>query len=139
MKLLLKFIKQIKYIYILEMRSSWVLKSTFFPLLVPAVEFVDKIKDAKAVESEDAVFQCVLSTPLNRITWSREDSSLEHGDKYEITVSEDKLTHTLRVKDCEIADKGAYYAIAGIASSRASLMVEGGTFFFFVLTKYNNK
>uniref|UniRef100_I3KBQ2 Immunoglobulin like and fibronectin type III domain containing 1, tandem duplicate 2 n=1 Tax=Oreochromis niloticus TaxID=8128 RepID=I3KBQ2_ORENI len=101
---------------------------------VPAVEFVDKIKDAKAVESEDAVFQCVLSTPLNRITWSREDSSLEHGDKYEITVSEDKLTHTLRVKDCEIADKGAYYAIAGIASSRASLMVEGGTFFFFVLT-----
>ncbi|XP_035760484.1 immunoglobulin-like and fibronectin type III domain-containing protein 1 [Neolamprologus brichardi] len=91
---------------------------------VPAVEFVDKIKDAKAVESEDAVFQCVLSTPLNRITWSREDSSLEHGDKYEITVSEDKLTHTLRVKDCEIADKGAYYAIAGIASSRASLMVE---------------
>uniref|UniRef100_A0A3P8N6K4 Immunoglobulin like and fibronectin type III domain containing 1, tandem duplicate 2 n=1 Tax=Astatotilapia calliptera TaxID=8154 RepID=A0A3P8N6K4_ASTCA len=88
------------------------------------VEFVDKIKDAKAVESEDAVFQCVLSTPLNRITWSREDSSLEHGDKYEITVSEDKLTHTLRVKDCEIADKGAYYAIAGIASSRASLMVE---------------
>uniref|UniRef100_A0A668T1X9 Uncharacterized protein n=1 Tax=Oreochromis aureus TaxID=47969 RepID=A0A668T1X9_OREAU len=101
---------------------------------VPAVEFVDKIKDAKAVESEDAVFQCVLSTPLNRITWSREDSSLEHGDKYEITISEDKLTHTLRVKDCEIADKGAYYAIAGIASSRASLMVEGGTFFFFVLT-----
>lgn len=121
------------------MRSSWVSKSTFFPLLVSAVEFVDKIKDAKAVESEDAVFQCVLSTPLNRITWSREDSSLEHGDKYEITVSEDKLTHTLRVKDCEIADKGAYYAIAGIASSRASLMVEGGTFFFFVLTKYNNK
>uniref|UniRef100_A0A3Q2VEL1 Immunoglobulin-like and fibronectin type III domain-containing protein 1 n=1 Tax=Haplochromis burtoni TaxID=8153 RepID=A0A3Q2VEL1_HAPBU len=98
------------------------------------VEFVDKIKDAKAVESEDAVFQCVLSTPLNRITWSREDSSLEHGDKYEITVSEDKLTHTLRVKDCEIADKGAYYAIAGIASSRASLMVEGGTFFFFLIT-----
>uniref|UniRef100_A0A3Q0RSJ7 Immunoglobulin like and fibronectin type III domain containing 1, tandem duplicate 2 n=1 Tax=Amphilophus citrinellus TaxID=61819 RepID=A0A3Q0RSJ7_AMPCI len=91
---------------------------------VPAVEFVDKIKDVKAVESEDAVFQCVLSTPLNRITWSREDSSLEHGDKYEITVSEDKLTHTLRVKDCEITDKGAYYAIAGIASSRASLVVE---------------
>uniref|UniRef100_A0A3Q0RMS7 Immunoglobulin like and fibronectin type III domain containing 1, tandem duplicate 2 n=1 Tax=Amphilophus citrinellus TaxID=61819 RepID=A0A3Q0RMS7_AMPCI len=96
---------------------------------VPAVEFVDKIKDVKAVESEDAVFQCVLSTPLNRITWSREDSSLEHGDKYEITVSEDKLTHTLRVKDCEITDKGAYYAIAGIASSRASLVVEGETFF----------
>nr|XP_019952107.1 PREDICTED: immunoglobulin-like and fibronectin type III domain-containing protein 1 [Paralichthys olivaceus] len=91
---------------------------------VPAVNFVAKIKDAKAVESEDAIFQCVLSTPLNRITWSKQDSSLDHGDKYEITVSEDKLTHTLRVRDCKMADNGAYYAIAGITSNSASLTVE---------------
>ncbi len=96
---------------------------------MPAVEFIAKIKDAKAVESEDAVFQCVLSTPLNRITWSKKDSSLEHGDKYEITVSEDKLIHTLRVKGCEKADNGVFYAIAGITSSSASLTVEGGTIF----------
>ncbi|XP_051804665.1 immunoglobulin-like and fibronectin type III domain-containing protein 1 [Acanthochromis polyacanthus] len=91
---------------------------------VPDVEFTTKIKDVKAVESEDAIFECVLSTPLNRITWSKSDSSLEHGHKYEITVSEDKLTHTLRVKDCGIDDTGAYYAIAGIISSSASLTVE---------------
>ncbi|XP_034440429.1 immunoglobulin-like and fibronectin type III domain-containing protein 1 [Hippoglossus hippoglossus] len=91
---------------------------------VPDVKFVAKIKDAKAVESEDAVFQCVLSTPLNRITWSKQDASLEHGDKYEITVSEDKLTHTLRVKDCAMADNGKYYAIVGITSSSAALTVE---------------
>ncbi|XP_031727684.1 immunoglobulin-like and fibronectin type III domain-containing protein 1 [Anarrhichthys ocellatus] len=91
---------------------------------VPAVEFIAKIKDVKALESEDAIFQCVLSTPLNRITWSKQDSSLEHGDKYEITISEDKLIHTLRVKDCKMGDNGAYYAIAGICSSCASLKVE---------------
>ncbi|KAK2861784.1 hypothetical protein Q5P01_001317 [Channa striata] len=92
---------------------------------VPGVEFVAKIKDVKAVESEDAIFQCVLSTPLNRITWSKQDSSLEQNvEKYEITVSEDKLIHTLTVKDCKLADNGAYYAIAGIASSSASLRVE---------------
>nr|XP_046241212.1 immunoglobulin-like and fibronectin type III domain-containing protein 1 [Scatophagus argus] len=91
---------------------------------VPAVDFIAKIKDVKAVESEDAIFQCVLSTPLNRITWAKQDSSLEHGDKYEITVSEDRLIHTLRVKGCEMADNGAYYAIAGITSSRASLTVK---------------
>uniref|UniRef100_A0A3B4YZA3 Immunoglobulin-like and fibronectin type III domain-containing protein 1 n=1 Tax=Stegastes partitus TaxID=144197 RepID=A0A3B4YZA3_9TELE len=102
----------------------------FYQVDVEEANFASKIKDVKAVESEDAVFECVLSTPLNRITWSKEDSSLEHGDKYEITVSEDKLTHTLRVKDCGMADKGAYYAIAGIKSSSASLTVEGGTFFF---------
>uniref|UniRef100_A0A3Q1CXR4 Immunoglobulin like and fibronectin type III domain containing 1, tandem duplicate 2 n=1 Tax=Amphiprion ocellaris TaxID=80972 RepID=A0A3Q1CXR4_AMPOC len=91
---------------------------------VPNVEFTTKIKDVKAVESEDAIFECVLSTPLNRITWSKGNSSLEHGDKYEITVSEDKLTHMLRVKDCGMDDTGAYYAIAGINSSSASLTVE---------------
>lgn len=92
---------------------------------VPAVEFTDKLKDVKAVETEDAVFQCVLSTPLNSVTWSREDLSLENGDKYEISVSEDRLTHTLRVKDCEVADTGRYYAIAGVTSSSASLSVKG--------------
>ena len=109
--------------------------STLTPLLVPPVEFKAKIKDVKAVESDDAIFQCVLSTPLNGITWSREDSSIEHGDKYEITVSDDKLIHTLRVKDCTMADNGAYYAIAGLTSSSASLKVEGGPSFFFPSTE----
>lgn len=103
----------------------------FPPLLVPAVEFIARIKDAKSVEGDNATFQCVLSTPLNRITWSKQDSSLEHGDKYEITVSEDKLIHTLKVKDCKPADNGTYYAIAGITSSNASLTVEGWTYFSF--------
>ncbi|KAK2915362.1 hypothetical protein Q8A73_005956 [Channa argus] len=92
---------------------------------VPAVEFIAKIKDTKVVESEEAIFQCVLSTPLNRITWSNQDSSLEQNvEKYEITVSEDKLIHTLKVKDCKLADNGVYYATAGITSSSASLKVE---------------
>ncbi|XP_029006622.1 immunoglobulin-like and fibronectin type III domain-containing protein 1 [Betta splendens] len=91
---------------------------------VPAVEFTAKIKDAKTAESGDAIFQCVLSAPLNRITWSKQDSSLEHGGKYDITVSEDKLIHTLKVKGCNMADNGAYYAIAGLASSRALLTVD---------------
>ncbi|XP_054906429.1 immunoglobulin-like and fibronectin type III domain-containing protein 1 [Poeciliopsis prolifica] len=91
---------------------------------VPDVDFVAKIKDSKVTENEDAIFQCVLSTPLNKITWSKEDASLEHGGKYEITISEDKLTHTLRIKDCQMADKGTYYAIAGITSSSASLTIQ---------------
>lgn len=77
------------------------------------------------MECEDAVFQCTLSTPLNTMTWSKENVSLECGDKYEITVSEDKRIHTLRVKDCDPADKGKYYAIAGLTSSSASLTVKG--------------
>uniref|UniRef100_A0A8D0AFD5 Immunoglobulin like and fibronectin type III domain containing 1, tandem duplicate 2 n=1 Tax=Sander lucioperca TaxID=283035 RepID=A0A8D0AFD5_SANLU len=106
---------------------------------VLATDFQAKIKDVKAFESEDAIFQCVLSSPLNRITWSKEDSSLEHGDKYEITVSEDKLIHTLRVKDCKMADDGAYYAIAGITTSSASLKVEGRISSLFMYINKNLK
>ncbi|XP_032369255.1 immunoglobulin-like and fibronectin type III domain-containing protein 1 [Etheostoma spectabile] len=107
--------------YQLDVEDANVLATDF---QVPDVGFIAKIKDVKVFESEDAIFQCVLSSPLNRITWSKEDSSLEHGDKYEITVSEDKLIHTLRVKDCKMADDGAYYAIVGITNSNASLKVE---------------
>lgn len=105
--------------------KEWKVSQPLSSLVVPSVEFTTKIKDVKAVESEDAIFQCVLSTPMNRITWAKQDSSLEDGDKYEITVSEDKLTHTLRVKNCGMEDNGAFYAIAGITSSSASLTVEG--------------
>lgn len=94
-------------------------------LSVPFVDINAKIKDAAAVESEDVIFQCTLSTPLNTITWSKENESLDDGDKYEITVSEDKFVHTLRVKDCDPADEGKYYATAGLTSSSASLTVKG--------------
>uniref|UniRef100_A0A3Q2UK54 Immunoglobulin-like and fibronectin type III domain-containing protein 1 n=1 Tax=Fundulus heteroclitus TaxID=8078 RepID=A0A3Q2UK54_FUNHE len=97
----------------------------FSSLLVPDVGFEAKLKNTKVTLNEDAIFQCVLSTPLDKITWSKEDASLESGGKYEITISEDKLTHTLRIKDCQLADKGTYYAIAGITSSSASLAVQG--------------
>uniref|UniRef100_A0A8C6LQS8 Immunoglobulin like and fibronectin type III domain containing 1, tandem duplicate 2 n=1 Tax=Nothobranchius furzeri TaxID=105023 RepID=A0A8C6LQS8_NOTFU len=95
---------------------------------VLTTEFLATIKDVKVTKNRDAIFQCVLSTPLNRITWAKLDSSLDHSEKYEITVSEDKLTHTLRVKDCQITDNGAYYAIAGVTSSSASLSVDAPTF-----------
>nr|XP_061786474.1 immunoglobulin-like and fibronectin type III domain-containing protein 1 [Nerophis lumbriciformis] len=91
---------------------------------VPEVDFVDMIKDAKAVEGKDATFQCVLSAPLNEVTWSTPDSSLEHSDKYEMTVSEDKLVHTLTIKNCDKSDHGQYFAFAGTASSSAMLRVE---------------
>lgn len=98
---------------------------------VPDVEFIASIKSTEVKENEDALFQCVLSAPLNRITWSTDDSSLEDGEKYQITVSEDKLTHTLRVRNCQKADKGTYSAIVGVTKSSAALTVGGGQRFCF--------
>lgn len=56
--------------------------------------------------------------------------ALEDGEKYGITVSEDKLIHKLLIKDCSKSDKGIYSAIAGMTSCSAWLVVEGNMYSF---------
>uniref|UniRef100_A0A665SZR9 Immunoglobulin like and fibronectin type III domain containing 1, tandem duplicate 3 n=1 Tax=Echeneis naucrates TaxID=173247 RepID=A0A665SZR9_ECHNA len=96
--------------------------STDFKL--PPIDFLVKIQDVTAEEREDAVFDCVLSQPLKKITWMGKNITLEQGDKYDILVSEDMLIHTLVVKDCMPLDKGIYAAVAGLKSCSAWLIVE---------------
>ncbi|KAJ3602956.1 hypothetical protein NHX12_030700 [Muraenolepis orangiensis] len=91
---------------------------------VPQVEFAVKIQEVKAVEREDAVFQCVLTAPMTEIKWLGKSAPLCNGEKHEIIVSEDKLIHKLIVKDCMALDGGIYAAVAGIKSCNAWLIVE---------------
>lgn len=92
---------------------------------VPPIDFLVKIQDVKAEEREDAVFECLVSQPLKKIKWMGKNIPLEQGDKYDITVSDDMLIHTLVVKDCLPLDKGIYAAVAGMTSCSAWLIVEG--------------
>ncbi|KAJ8383827.1 hypothetical protein AAFF_G00213970 [Aldrovandia affinis] len=91
---------------------------------IPNIDFIVKIKEVKAKEREDAIFECVLTHPFSRIRWMGKNAPLEDGEKYKITVSEDKLIHKLRVVDCMQLDKGIYTAIAGIKTCSAWLLVE---------------
>ncbi|XP_054473183.1 immunoglobulin-like and fibronectin type III domain-containing protein 1 [Anoplopoma fimbria] len=91
---------------------------------IPMVDFLVKLQEVKATEREDAVFECVLSNPFSKILWFGKNLPLEQSDKYDIQVSEDKLIHSLVVKDCMIVDKGIYSACAGIKSCNAWLVVE---------------
>ncbi|XP_062402366.1 immunoglobulin-like and fibronectin type III domain-containing protein 1 isoform X2 [Sardina pilchardus] len=91
---------------------------------IPMVDFLVKIQEVKAMEREDAVFECVLSNPFSRINWFGKNAALEAGEKFDIEVSEDKLVHRLVVKDCAMVDKGIYAAVAGIKSCNAFLIVE---------------
>lgn len=92
---------------------------------VPNVDFLVKIEDVRAEEREDAVFECLLSQPLKKITWKGKNIPLEQGEKFDILVSDDMLIHTLVVKDCFPLDKGIYAAVAGMASCSAWLVVDG--------------
>lgn len=89
------------------------------------MDFAIKIQEIIAQENDDALFECVLTHPLPQITWMRKGLILEEGEKYNITMSEDKLTHSLLIKDCDKMDKSIYSAVAGITSSSAWLVVEG--------------
>ncbi|KAG5835392.1 hypothetical protein ANANG_G00243440 [Anguilla anguilla] len=91
---------------------------------IPPVEFLAKIQEVKAEEREDAIFQCVLSLPMPNVVWMGKNAPLKAGDKYDITVSEDKLIHKLVVKDCKPLDSGIYAAVAGLKSCNAWLIVE---------------
>ncbi|KAM9813447.1 immunoglobulin-like and fibronectin type III domain-containing protein 1 [Neosynchiropus ocellatus] len=93
-------------------------------LKVSNAEFLYKIQDVTAEEREDAVFECVISTPMSKINWKGKNVLLEQGDKFDILVSEDLLIHTLVIKDCKLLDKGIYAAEAGMASCNAWLVVE---------------
>lgn len=96
-------------------------------LLVSNVDFVIKIQEIKVQEGEDALFECVLTHPLPKMTWMGKGRVLEDGEKYSITVSDHKLIHRLLIKDCKQLDKGIYSAVAGITSCGAWLVVEGNT------------
>ncbi|XP_015228941.1 PREDICTED: immunoglobulin-like and fibronectin type III domain-containing protein 1 isoform X1 [Cyprinodon variegatus] len=88
------------------------------------VDFMIKIQEIKAEENDDALFECVLTHPLPKITWIKKGIVLEDGEKYSITVSDNKLIHRLLIRNCTKLDKGIYSAIAGIISCSAWLVVE---------------
>uniref|UniRef100_A0A8C2KFP2 Immunoglobulin like and fibronectin type III domain containing 1, tandem duplicate 1 n=1 Tax=Cyprinus carpio TaxID=7962 RepID=A0A8C2KFP2_CYPCA len=91
---------------------------------VPPVDFALKIKEVTAQEREDAIFECVLTQPISKMVWTLKNTPLFNNEKYEITCSEDKLIHCLRIIDCMPLDAGIYAAIAGIRSCSAWLIVE---------------
>uniref|UniRef100_A0A3Q3EVE8 Immunoglobulin like and fibronectin type III domain containing 1, tandem duplicate 3 n=1 Tax=Labrus bergylta TaxID=56723 RepID=A0A3Q3EVE8_9LABR len=96
----------------------------FSELKFAKLDFVIKIQEIKAEENDDALFECVLTHPLPKISWMGKGSELEDGEKYSITVSDHQLIHSLLIKDCTLLDKGIYSVVAGNASCSAWLVVE---------------
>ncbi|XP_029689550.1 immunoglobulin-like and fibronectin type III domain-containing protein 1 [Takifugu rubripes] len=88
------------------------------------VEFVVKIEEVKAQESEEALFECVLTHPVSNITWMGNGSVIQDGAKYSVNVSDHQLIHRLMVRDCQQEDRGIYSAVVGKRTCSAWLLVE---------------
>ncbi|KAJ6661000.1 hypothetical protein lerEdw1_016801 [Lerista edwardsae] len=88
------------------------------------VSFRFSLGDVRCHEQGNAVFQCVLFDPCFNAVWLHKDRRLEPNDKYEISVSNDGLTHRLVIKNTQPSDKGTYTIDIGTRSSSAWLEVE---------------
>ncbi|XP_019746199.1 immunoglobulin-like and fibronectin type III domain-containing protein 1 isoform X2 [Hippocampus comes] len=91
---------------------------------LPQLDFAVKLQEAITEEKDTALFECVLTQPLPKITWMSKGTVLEDSEKYQISVSEHQMIHRLLITDCSDQDKGVYSAVAGSASSNAALDVE---------------
>ncbi|KAL1774781.1 immunoglobulin-like and fibronectin type III domain-containing protein 1 [Sigmodon hispidus] len=82
------------------------------------------LAEARCEEQGDAVFECTLSNPCPNATWHFQHRTLRLGDKYEVSVSPDGLTHRLVVRGASSSDMGLYSLNTGLHASSAWLVVE---------------
>ncbi|XP_042320216.1 immunoglobulin-like and fibronectin type III domain-containing protein 1 [Sceloporus undulatus] len=88
------------------------------------VYFRYPLGEARCHEQGNAVFQCTLYEPCHNAVWFHKQNQLKSNDKYEISVSNDGLTHRLVIKNAQPSDKGTYTIDIGRRTSSAWLEVE---------------
>lgn len=98
------------------------------PLLLFAadepVRFLGEMKPMKVTERQTAVFEIRLSKKVPDFVWKFNGKELKRDEKYEITVSEDGLTHTLKIKDARLSDSGEFSAEVGDLVQKAQLTID---------------
>ncbi|XP_069753359.1 immunoglobulin superfamily member 22-like [Narcine bancroftii] len=88
------------------------------------LRFGVKLKPIKVVERQTGTFECRLSKKVPNVCWKFRGIELKRDDKHDIIVSEDGLTHTLKIKDVRPCDIGEYSFSAGDQISSSELMID---------------
>uniref|UniRef100_A0A2K6FXV0 Immunoglobulin superfamily member 22 n=1 Tax=Propithecus coquereli TaxID=379532 RepID=A0A2K6FXV0_PROCO len=91
------------------------------------LKFLGDLKPQKVTERQTAVFEIRLSKKDPNFVWKFNGKELKRDDKYEITVSEDGLTHTLKIKDARLSDSGEFSAQVGNLEQKAQLTIDHDT------------
>uniref|UniRef100_A0A4X2LV19 Immunoglobulin superfamily member 22 n=2 Tax=Vombatus ursinus TaxID=29139 RepID=A0A4X2LV19_VOMUR len=88
------------------------------------LKFTGEMKPVKVTERQTAVFEIRLSKKVPDCVWKFNGKELKRDDKYEISVSEDGLTHTLKIKDARLSDTGEFSVEAGGLVQKALLTID---------------
>ncbi|XP_061772633.1 immunoglobulin superfamily member 22-like [Nerophis ophidion] len=103
-----------------ERRQSAKLKVIDEPL-----KFLSEFKPKKVRERQTAVFEVRLSKKTNApLIWKAKGKEVKRDEKFDVSLSEDGLTCTLKMKDVKVSDSGDYTISIGDISATVPLFIE---------------
>uniref|UniRef100_A0A4W3GQM3 Immunoglobulin superfamily member 22 n=1 Tax=Callorhinchus milii TaxID=7868 RepID=A0A4W3GQM3_CALMI len=88
------------------------------------LKFVSELKPVTVTERQTGVFECKLTKRVDGVLWRWNGAELKRDEKHDITVSEDGLTHTLKVKDVRPSDLGLYSVCVGDKTSSGQMLID---------------
>ncbi|XP_005990539.1 immunoglobulin superfamily member 22 [Latimeria chalumnae] len=88
------------------------------------LKFLTELKPIRVPERQTAVFELRLSKKVPGVVWKYKGINLRRDEKLDVSVSEDGLTHTLKVKDIRPSDTGEYSIHIGDMVSTAELFID---------------
>nr|XP_046251316.1 immunoglobulin superfamily member 22-like [Scatophagus argus] len=89
------------------------------------LKFLSDFKPTKVTERQTAVFEVRLSKKTDApLTWKVRGKEVKRDEKFDVSLSEDGLTYTLKIKDVKVSDTGDYTINIGDLSATVPLFIE---------------
>lgn len=94
-------------------------------MLDEPLKFITDLKPLRVMERQTAVIELRLSKKTDSpLIWKFKDKELKRDEKFDVCVSDDGLTYTLKIKDVRTSDTGDYTISIGDLTTAASLFIE---------------
>lgn len=99
--------------------------SHYPPMVDEPLKFLTDLQPLRVMERQAAVFELRLSKKTDSpLVWQYKGKELKRDEKFDVRVSDDGLTYTLKIKDVRPSDTGDYTISIGDLKTIASLFIE---------------
>ncbi|XP_048829497.1 immunoglobulin superfamily member 22-like [Brienomyrus brachyistius] len=89
------------------------------------LKFTSDLKPVRVTERQTAIFEVRLSKKTDKPpVWKFGGKELKRDEKFDVVVSEDGLTHTLKIKDVRPSETGEYTLSLGDLTSTSPLFID---------------
>ncbi|XP_069384393.1 immunoglobulin superfamily member 22 [Paralichthys olivaceus] len=89
------------------------------------LKFMSDFKPMNVTERQTAVFEVRLSKKTDApLIWTVKEKEVKRDEKFEVSLSEDGLTYTLKIKDVKVSDTGDYTISIGDLAATVPLFIE---------------